>query len=115
MRHIISGAVLAAILICGSALAAPPSVQVQGSVPTSSGGFQTVGLNVAFADLDISSGSGAATLLQRIDSAARVVCKPINSSVSWSARQFESCRKNAVSEAVEAVGSPALTQATAAQ
>jgi UrcA family protein len=111
MRHIISGAFLAAVLICGNALAASSSVRVEGGVPTSSGGFQLLAATVAFGDLDVSTNSGATTLLQRINAAAADVCTPAHSSRKWSEQQAETCRKRAVNDAVDEVGSPALTQA----
>ncbi len=67
---------------------------------------------VLFGDLNIHSQQGAQVLLGRLTMAARSVCGPEPMFFDLSLRQFyNACRKNALDDAVAAVGSPELVEA----
>jgi UrcA family protein len=68
------------------------------------------GVRIRFRDLDLGSSEGAATLYQRIERAARLVCR--DSSAPWdgsSARTFDHCHATAVEDAVATINQPRLT------
>ena len=65
-------------------------------------------MKVSYADLDLSTEAGAATLLSRIRSAARQVCGYDGSTFTDKAI-WNSCFKHAVGDAVGKVNNPQLT------
>jgi UrcA family protein len=112
MRHIIVGMALSAVLICGSALAETASVRVEGTVQMSSGGYQILATTVQYGDLDLSTNSGAAALLQRIEAASQRICSGKSGQVidARAERQIAACQKEAVEFAVSRVKAPMLAQ-----
>jgi UrcA family protein len=91
-----SAVILSASLLlgwCAATLAAPSSV---GSTATKT---------VKFADLDISTADGAQALYERIETAARSVCRDADFKV------VRDCRARAIADAVKGVGSPLLSAA----
>ncbi|HEY3518465.1 MAG TPA: UrcA family protein [Gammaproteobacteria bacterium] len=80
------------MLLSGSAYAA----NRVGDVPTKT---------VRFRDLDLSTAQGARALYDRIESAAREVCRGTEFA------QFDACRARAIEDAVKYVGSPLLSAA----
>jgi UrcA family protein len=64
---------------------------------------------VAYGDLDLSRGSGVATLYARINTAARRVCEPTDDLLQKLSRDRLDCRGDAIARAVSEVNSPALT------
>ena len=74
------------------------------------------GVRVAFRDLDLSAPEGVAALYQRIERAARLVCR--DSSAPWDAGRattFERCYEAAVDDAIMAIDRPQLTALRAAK
>jgi UrcA family protein len=65
---------------------------------------------VHFSDLDLSRGEGAATLYGRINSAARLVCAPLDAGRLSGSSRFRACVKTAIQRAVSDVHQPLLTQ-----
>lgn len=65
-------------------------------------------ITVSYADLDIASASGAASLYHRIKGAARDVCGYEGRSLV-EIRQWQSCVRGAVDDAVATVNTPLLT------
>ena len=65
-------------------------------------------VTVRYDDLNLSSAAGANTLYLRIVGAARISCGYEGRSL-LEAREWQSCYKNAVADAVAAVNSPNLT------
>lgn len=110
-RFSIIAAVFTAALFV-PALAADTSVIVSAMAPTSSGGYQPKSVQITFGDLDISTGQGAATLLDRIRVAARAVCGERNGQLmnSERAKDLAACQAGATRAAVKTVGAPALMQ-----
>jgi UrcA family protein len=91
-----SAVILSASLLLGwsaATLGAPSSV---GSIATKT---------VNFADLDISTADGAQALYERIETAARSVCRDADFKV------VRDCRARAIADAVKGVGSPLLSAA----
>jgi UrcA family protein len=67
-------------------------------------------MTVRYADLNISTASGATTLYHRILGAARSVCGEEGSELDLEARHtWDDCFRSAVNDAVEKVHSPLLT------
>ena len=66
------------------------------------------GIKVSYADLDLSTAAGAATLYSRIRGAARQVCGP-EGVLDYHMRGWKRCFNGAVSNAVAKVNSPRLT------
>ena len=67
-------------------------------------------MTVHYADLNISTASGATTLYHRILGAARSVCGEEGSELDLEARHtWDDCFRSAVNDAVEKVHSPLLT------
>ena len=101
------------LISAGSALAGPTSVRVQGAPP---GSYQLLAVNVPYGDLDVSTGSGAKALLDRIDVAAQTVCgakqgkRPAFTPID----AFDTCTARAVQNAVQTVEAPELTKVAAA-
>ncbi|HEY2590396.1 MAG TPA: UrcA family protein [Steroidobacteraceae bacterium] len=72
---------------------------------------------VHFADLDIARGTGSAALYQRLDLAARDVCRGLSQDRDRNLRQvrpYHDCVRTAIREAVANVNAPALTAIAAA-
>jgi UrcA family protein len=65
---------------------------------------------VRFADLDLSKLDGAAVLYRRLNQAATIVCRPLESRSVGMAGRHQKCVKNAIAGAVTSVGSPMLSQ-----
>jgi UrcA family protein len=80
------------MLLSGSAYAADRV----GDVPTKT---------VSFRDLDLSTAQGAQALYDRLDAAAREVCRGTEFA------DFDVCRARAIDDAVNLVGSPLLSAA----
>ncbi len=96
-RSLVSFAALAAIA-CGSA---PVSAADQ---------YVTHSVKVSFADLNLSTDAGAATLYDRIQHAARSVCSPNPGERALeSFRDSKECYATAIKNAVGKVNSPLLT------
>jgi UrcA family protein len=80
---------------------------VLGASPTLAG-EPSRSIKVSYADLDLSTAAGAATLYSRIRSAARQVCGP-EGVIYYDMRGWKRCFNGAVSDAVTKVNSPRLT------
>ncbi|HEY6643323.1 UrcA family protein [Povalibacter sp.] len=65
-------------------------------------------LTVSFADLNLGTTAGAATLFGRIRAAAAAVCAAENGTALQQKTQYQACMAFAVSNAVAAVNSPSL-------
>jgi UrcA family protein len=65
-------------------------------------------VKVNYADLDVSSASGAATLYKRILGAAETVCEPLKSPDLYLRKFFYVCLQRAMSDAINGVNQPAL-------
>ena len=70
--------------------------------------FDDLQVKVKFADLDISSASGAAVLYMRIQGAAEIVCRPFKNPDLYFRRLFFACVRKAMSKAVDEVNQPVL-------
>ena len=73
---------------------------------------EQVSVPVSYADLDLSSASGATTMLHRLNDAALNACGADDSSVSeykWAVRE-SSCYHASMDRAVAALDAPAVTQ-----
>ena len=66
-------------------------------------------VTVKFADLDISRSQGATVLFGRIRAAAESVCSPFDRGRPLENREFASCVKKSIADAVTTVDAPALT------
>jgi UrcA family protein len=97
------GAVVALGFSAGTAFAASPSND-QG---VSDGAKQYV---VQFADLDLSKMAGAITLYGRLQQAARVVCRPLESRELAGFIEYRACLNQAVTRAVARVNRPLLSE-----
>jgi UrcA family protein len=64
---------------------------------------------IHYTRVDLQTQQGAATMYSRIRTAALNVCEPQNLAVLRSGRQVHACIDATVSDAVQAVDSPALT------
>jgi UrcA family protein len=114
-RFSIAAVTLAAALSVVPAEADSASVVVSAPAPIGSGNYQVKATTVAFGDLDIASSQGAATLLARIDHASRFICgeREGRKLTLFQERQLQTCRNNAVADAVASVNAPELTKAAA--
>jgi UrcA family protein len=65
-------------------------------------------VTVKYADLDVSSASGAAPLYKRIVGAAETVCEPLKSADLYLRKFYYVCMQKAVSNAINDVNQPAL-------
>jgi len=83
---------LSTLMLLGSANAADRV----GDVPTKT---------VSFRDLDLTTANGAQALYDRLETAAREVCRGTEFA------DFDACRARAIDEAVKHVGSPLLSAA----
>jgi len=115
VRSIIAGFSVAVMLSLAPSLAQSTSVAVSGAAPNNSGGFQVRAVKVSYADLDVTTDQGATVLFERIGAAARAVCgdRGHSSMDGVGTRRFESCRVQAVEQAVAAVNAPQLSQVAA--
>ena len=69
--------------------------------------MKTKQMAISFGDLNVHSEVGARVLLNRLRTAARIVCGPAPLFLDLSDRDFyDACRKNALDKAVAAVGAP---------
>ena len=91
------------------------SVQVTGDAPNAHGVNQLLAATVQYGDLDLTTSSGAATLLGRIETASQSVCNANSEAAARYAEKIATCRKRAVTNAVQQVDAPLLTQAATAQ
>lgn len=89
-------AVVLALAVATSALAAPRQALLIARVPVG--------------DLDLRTAAGAATMLRRLDLAARELCAPTIRSPVFPAADGRAwrCRREAISAAVQRLKSPAL-------
>ncbi|HEU5482882.1 MAG TPA: UrcA family protein [Sphingomicrobium sp.] len=88
---------LKAIPAFGALLAASALV-----VPTVSQAAETNSIRVSYADLNLASQAGATVLENRIESAARIVCVIEDSREFALAQATNSCRNQAISDAMPA-------------
>src|SRR5262245_29379059 len=86
---------LSTLMLLGVTAAAHAADRV-GDVPTKT---------VSFRDLDLSTSQGAQALYDRIETAAREVCRGTDFA------EFDACRARATDDAVNHVGSPLLSAA----
>lgn len=73
--------------------------------------ISTQQMAISFGDLNVHSEVGARVLLNRLRTAARIVCgpEPMFSDLNgWD--DYETCRKNALDNAVAAVGAPEVAE-----
>jgi UrcA family protein len=70
--------------------------------------FAPLQVKVKYADLNVSSEPGAATLFNRIQGAAETVCEPFNSRDFGQRRLFAACVHKAISDAVNEIDQPVL-------
>jgi UrcA family protein len=70
---------------------------------------------VKYADLDVSGPAGATTLYKRLTAAARQVCSGLDGMRLDEKQRFHRCMAEATTNAVAAVGQPALTEMHLAQ
>jgi UrcA family protein len=89
------------------------------TVPASAG--PRTNISVSYRDLDLSSRSGAHTLLARIEKAAEEVCggdpykMPDRFDAVILAREFQKCREQVMARAVASVPAPLVAQLYAAR
>jgi UrcA family protein len=93
------------------------SVTVAASAAAPSGNYQARAATVSLAGVDLGSSQGAATALDRIDAAARVVCgERVGVPMSLArARVFAACRTRTTTNAVQTIDAPQLTMLAAAR
>jgi UrcA family protein len=96
-----AAAVAGLAIAAGTAGAAPP-VRV---TATPDGALSTV---VRYADLDLASDAGVATLYRRLRGAATTVCRPLQSPVLASRRAWRECHDAALAGAVAGIGNERL-------
>jgi UrcA family protein len=65
-------------------------------------------VKVKYGDLDVSSATGAATLYNRIQGAAKTVCQPLKNPDLYPRKLFYICMKKAISNAISEANEPAL-------
>jgi UrcA family protein len=83
------------------------------SADTSNSQFVSDGVNkyiVRFPDLDLSRLDGAATLYNRLRSAAAIVCSPLEGRNLGMVAQYKVCVDQAIAGAVSSVARPMLSQ-----
>jgi UrcA family protein len=85
----------AAVLGNGAAVAAAPD--------------HVLSAQVSYADLNLASTEGAATLYKRLQGAGRDVCRPLESRMLGVQSIWRECFSRAVSDAVAKIDQPALT------
>lgn len=72
---------------------------------------KTKQMTISFRDLNVHSAVGAGVLLNRMRTAARIVCGPEPMFLDLGGRHFyDACRKNALDSAVAAVGAPEVVE-----
>lgn len=73
---------------------------------------KTKQMTISFGDLNVHSEVGAGVLLNRMRMASRIVCGPEPMFLDLGGRHFyDACRKNALDDAVAAIGSLKLNEA----
>jgi UrcA family protein len=112
--HRSSIAIVALIAALSSipAVAESASVRVVGNAPNAHGVNQLLATTVQYGDLDISTSSGAAALLDRIEAASVSACGGPAVPERF-ANKVATCRKRAVAAAVYVVDAPLVAQAAA--
>ena len=82
----------------------------RGAVP---GPVETRSQAVRYGDLDLQNPSGATTLVNRINGAARNVCspEPVNPTDTMDNADYRACMRNAAGQAVDTLNAPAVTYA----
>jgi UrcA family protein len=108
----ISLALLASVAPSAPAVASD-TAQLTVSAPPRSG--QDHPQTVSYGDLDISTQSGAKTLLARIQKAAKHACIDYPRSSMDSKANFDACVSNAVGQAVAALNNPIVTALASGQ
>ena len=68
-----------------------------------------VSVMVSYADLNLESAAGAATMLRRVDHAAQTICGPEPSDRLQGMKQYRGCVREIVDSAVSRLGSPTVT------
>lgn len=106
----IAFAALAALLVTGAAMAEPQVIRIEGSAPFASGAYRMLATDVRYDDLDMSSPAGVAVLYQRLEAASHAVCAE---KFAWHltdhlAKQYVTCRTDAVREALARAHLPKL-------
>jgi UrcA family protein len=94
LRHIVAPA----LLIAAAAAAMPAGAA---DAPVS--------ITVKYDDLNLSRPAGVNALYNRIQAAARTVCEPLSSQSHLQSPAYMGCFSDAVSDAVQKVGQPALS------
>jgi UrcA family protein len=92
---------LVAIAVFGAVGAGFASVAAAGSP-------ELLQITVAYGDLNVSTARGAATLYNRIRTAAQEVCWPLDHGDVSSMRQMAVCTNKAIVDAVTSIDQPAL-------
>jgi UrcA family protein len=112
-------AALVTTLLFVPATAQSASITIAASAPVTSVSslYQVNKTSVSLDGVDLKTASGAATLLERIDTAARKVCgeRPGETMNAARAKVFATCRARTVHYAVKELDAPALTQLAAAR
>ena len=78
------------------------------AVCTAADGSEAPQATVKFADLNVTSTQGAATLYSRIRMAANLVCLPLDNGDLKSKKLMDNCIHKAIADAVARVDQPAL-------
>jgi UrcA family protein len=65
---------------------------------------------VRYADLNLSSQAGIASLHKRIRNAAESVCSPLETRILGLRQAYATCVEGALTDGIAAVGNPSLTQ-----
>lgn len=102
-RRLIAPAILAALI---SSISAVCNAAEGSDVPTAI---------VKYADLDLASSGGAATLYNRIRAASEGVCSPLDHGDLGAMLRWKQCVKRAIEDAVAKVNQPALSAVYAAK
>lgn len=107
---------MAAALSFGAAGAGTASVNVTAAAPNDAGVMHVKAISVPLGDIDVTTAAGAATGLQRIAAASRVVCGEVEGRTMNASRTkvFATCVRQATSYAVGDANAPLLTEAAAA-
>lgn len=97
------------VAIAGAGLAALASQPGSAQAQTASSP-ELVSVRISFADLNLSSQSGAREMMGRIEGAARIICgeSPSNNDLSERSREH-ACVDQTVSDAVRSLDAPSVT------
>jgi UrcA family protein len=104
MKHALTGI----FCLCG-ALSVLSGAQGAGLAPLPDSGREIRSLTVSFADLDLANAAGAATLYDRLKTAARRVCGKADPRDLSAVGDVKRCRTEALDAAVAGVDNPRLT------